>query len=66
MRHKEAYSVIKLVERWSMDTYIEVLESSLLGKAIAYTYSLMDRLAIYVHDRRINIDNNLIENSIRH
>lgn len=25
----------------------------------------MDRLAIYVNDGRINIDNNLIENTIR-
>ena len=36
-----------------------------MGKAIAYTYSLMDRLAIYVNDGSINIDNNLIENAMR-
>ena len=65
LRKKEAYPVIQLMERWCVDTYTEVLESSLLGKAIAYTYSLMDRLAIYVNDGRINIDNNLIENAIR-
>ena len=65
LRQKEAYPVIHLMERWCVDTYTEVLESSLLGKAIAYTYSLMDRLAIYVNDGRINIDNNLIENALR-
>ncbi|MDE5586314.1 MAG: IS66 family transposase [Muribaculaceae bacterium] len=65
LRQKEAYPVIQLMERWCVDTYTEVLESSLLGKAIAYTYSLMDRLAVYVNDGRINIDNNLIENAIR-
>ena len=32
---------------------------------IAYTYSLMDWLAIKVNDGRINIDNDLIENAIR-
>lgn len=65
LRQKEAYPVIQLLERWCVDTYAEVLESSLLGKAIAYTYSLMERLAVYVNDGRINIDNNLIENAIR-
>ena len=65
LRQKEAYPVIQLMEKWCVDTYSSVLESSLLGKAVAYTYSLMDRLAVYVNDGRINIDNNLIENAIR-
>ncbi len=65
LRQKEAYPVIQLMEKWCVDTYATVLESSLLGKAIAYTYSLMERLAVYVNDGRINIDNNLIENAIR-
>ena len=36
-----------------------------MGRAIAYTYSLLPRLSRYVNDGRINIDNNLIENAIR-
>ncbi|MDE6176284.1 MAG: IS66 family transposase, partial [Paramuribaculum sp.] len=65
LRQKEAYPVIQLMEKWCVDTYSTVPKSSLTGKAIAYTYSLMDQLAVYVNDGRINIDNNLIENSIR-
>ncbi|MBD5296151.1 MAG: IS66 family transposase [Bacteroides sp.] len=65
LRQKEAYPVIQLIERWCVNTHTEVLESSLLGKAIAYTYYLMDRLAVYVNDGHINIDNNLIGNAIR-
>lgn len=65
LRQKDAYPVIRLMEKWCVDTYATVLESSLLGKAIAYTYSLIDRLSVYVNDGRINIDNNLIENAIR-
>ena len=65
LRLKEANPIIQLMERWCVDTYTEVLESSLLGKVIAYTYSLKNRLAIYVYDGRINIDNNLIENATR-
>ncbi|MDE6443124.1 MAG: transposase [Muribaculaceae bacterium] len=63
LRQKESYPVIQLMEKRCVDSYATVLEPSLLGKAI--TYSLMDRLAVYVNDGRINIDNNLIENAIR-
>lgn len=65
LRRQRAYPVIRLMEKWCLDTYARVLEKSLLGKAIAYTYSLMERLSVYVSDGRINIDNNLIENAIR-
>lgn len=65
LRRDKAYPVIRLMEKWCVDTYATVLEKSLLGKAIAYTYSIIDRLSIYVNDGRINIDNNLIENAIR-
>lgn len=65
LRRKEAYPVIRLMEKWCVDTYATVLESSLLGKAIAYTYALIDRLSVYVNDGRVNIDNNLVENAIR-
>lgn len=47
------------------ETYHKVLPQSRMGKAIAYTYSLLPRLSRYVNDGRINIDNNLIENAIR-
>lgn len=65
LRREKAYPVIRLMEKWCVDTYSKVLEKSLLGKAIAYTYSLLERLSVYVTDGRINIDNNLIENAIR-
>lgn len=65
LRRRKSYPVIRLIEKWCVDTYATVLEKSLMGKAIAYTYSLIDRLAVYVNDGRVNIDNNLIENAIR-
>jgi hypothetical protein len=64
-RQKESYPIILTFEKWMMDHYPEVLPQSRIGKAIAYTYSLLPRLSRYVNDGRINIDNNLIENSIR-
>ena len=65
LRRKEAYPVIRLFEKWCEDTYAKVLESSMMGHAISYAYSLIDRLCVYINDGRVNIDNNLIENAIR-
>lgn len=64
-RTKEAYPVIQRFEKWMEETYSKVLPQSRMGKAIAYTFALLPRLSRYVNDGRINIDNNLIENSIR-
>lgn len=64
-RQKEAYPVLQTFEKWLHDNYMKVLPQSRIGKAIGYTYSLMDRLARYVTDGRCKIDNNLIENAIR-
>ena len=64
-RTDESYPVIQTFEKWCMDTYPKVLPKSPVGEAVAYAYSLMERLALYCTDGRINIDNNLIENSIR-
>lgn len=64
-RQKISYPVIRTFEQWLMDQYTTVLPQSRMGKAIKYTYSLMPRLSRYVNDGSINIDNNLIENSIR-
>jgi len=44
---------------------MEVLPQSAIGKAIAYTLKLWPRLIVYIEDGRLNIDNNLTENSIR-
>lgn len=65
LRKQKAYPVIVMIEKWCFHTYPSVLAKSLLGKAIAYTYSLIERLGVYIYDGRVNIDNNLIENAIR-
>jgi transposase len=39
--------------------------TSQMGKAIGYTLPLWKQLLVYVHDGRIEIDNNLVENAIR-
>jgi hypothetical protein len=41
------------------------MPKSAIGEAISYTLSLWPRLKNYIADGRYEIDNNLIENSIR-
>lgn len=65
VRQEKSYPVIKEFEKWIMELYPKVLPKSRIGKALAYTYSLLPRLSRYVNDGRTNIDNNLIENAIR-
>lgn len=64
-RKAESYPVILEFEKWLIDTDRKVMNSTRLGKAIAYAYSLLPRLSIYVTDGRYNIDDNPIENTIR-
>ena len=41
------------------------LPQSLLGQAIDYTLGQWPTLTIFLHDGRVEIDNNLVENAIR-
>ena len=65
VRKEESYPAIRAFERWMQASYPKVSLQSRMGRAIAYTYSLLPKLSRYVNDGRINIDNNLIENAIR-
>ena len=64
-RKKISYPLLQTFEKWMEDNYKRVLESSRMGKAISYAYSLLPRLSRYILDGRYQIDNNLCENVIR-
>jgi transposase len=63
-QEKSAPELIK-IEEWLKDQIYKVNPQSAIGKAIAYTLKLWPRLEQYIKDGRLQIDNNLIENSIR-
>ena len=65
LRQIESIPVLNEMEEWMKEEIIKVLPQSAIGKAIAYTLSLWPRLQRYIDDGRSEIDNNLIENSIR-
>lgn len=65
LRQVESVPVLKEMEEWMKKEIMNVLPKSAIGKAIAYTLKLWHRLVRYVDDGRCEIDNNLIENTIR-
>ena len=62
---KESIPIFKEMEEWMRENQVKTLPASSIGKAINYTLNLWKRLVRYVDDGRCEIDNNLIENSIR-
>jgi len=64
-RQRHSVRQLEKIRRWLMKNKAEVLPKSAIGKAIDYTLSLWNRLIRYVDDGRFEIDNNLVENSIR-
>ncbi len=65
LRQTKATPILDELETWMKDTLTEVLPKSDLGKAIGYTMNLWPRLRAYTENGRWEIDNNLVENSIR-
>lgn len=65
IRLEKALPIINDLGKWLHAENQQVLPKSPIGKAIAYTTSLWDSLQNYLHDGSLQIDNNLVENSIR-
>ncbi len=65
LRQEKARPVLEKMEQWLKDHLMEVPPKSALGIGIGYTLNLWPRLVLYINDGRFQIDNNLIENSIR-
>ena len=65
LRAEQSLPVLKEMEKWMKEQLPDVLPKSSIGQAIAYTLGLWNRLTRYVDNGQVEIDNNLIENSIR-
>lgn len=67
LRTKEAIPILTEMENWlnkQVNKPATVLNTP-IEKAIKYSHSRWDGLSAYAHDGRLEIDNNIIENSIR-
>lgn len=65
LREKESLPILVELQKWLTDQLPEVLPKSAIGKAITYTLGLWKRLTRYVDNGQWEIDNNMVENSIR-
>ena len=65
LRREKSLPVRVELESWMKDQLNLVAPKSAIGKAIAYTLGLWKRLVRYIDDGRYEIDNNLVENTIR-
>lgn len=65
LRQKESVPVLAELEDWMRGQLTQVLPKSAIGEAIIYSLKLWKRLTRYTEDGRWEIDNNLVENSIR-
>lgn len=65
LRQEKATLILEELHSWLKENITQTLPKSAIGIAIAYTLHLWPRLIRYLDDGRYEIDNNLIENSIR-
>jgi len=65
LRQERSVPILNELEQWMKDELTEVLPKSAIGGAIIYSLKLWKRLTRYTEDGRWEIDNNLVENSIR-
>jgi transposase len=60
-----ATPILNQMERWLKEQINLVLPKSLIAKAIRYTLNLWENLKRYTLDGKFEIDNNMVENTIR-
>lgn len=65
LRQEKAIPVLEELERWLKANIGQVLPKSAIGKAMAYSLKLWPRLKRYTEDGKWELDNNMVENSIR-
>lgn len=65
LRAEKAVPVLDKLKIWLDQNLLETLPKSPIGEAIAYSLRRWNKLRVYTQDGRLEIDNNLAENSIR-
>ena len=65
LRLEKSLPIMNDLGKYLYDNISEVLPKSLIGKAISYTVARWSSLMNYLYDGALEIDNNLVENSIQ-
>ena len=65
LRQQESIAVLQGLHDWLKSSIVQVLPKSSIGQAMAYALPRWGKLMLYTTDGKLEIDNNLVENSIR-
>lgn len=65
LRQQQAVAVLVDLKSWMLENYKAVLPQSTIGQALHYSLQRWKKLCLYTTDGRLQIDNNLVENTIR-
>lgn len=65
LRQKQAQPILGEIRKWLDESLPQIPPGSMTGKALGYLNSEWDKLICYLHDGRLEIDNNGAENAIR-
>ncbi len=65
LRQRESVPILNQMHQWLKENIVKVTPQSAAGKALAYSCSRWEKLMLYATDGKLEIDNNLVENSIR-
>jgi transposase len=65
LRQQQAIPILNTLVQWMKEQYASVPDKSLIGRALFYSLQRWEKLCLYTTDGKLQIDNNLVENSIR-
>lgn len=65
LRLEESLPIMGMLGKWLQDIYPSLLPKCKIAKAAAYFLKNYERLSVFIDEGHIEIDNNLVENSIR-
>lgn len=65
LRQQQAIPILDKLKQWMTDQYPSIPNKSPIAQAIYYSLRRWDKLCVYTTDGKLQIDNNLVENSIR-
>lgn len=65
LRQKESLPKLNQLHQWLKEHVLNELPASAIGIALSYSLKRWEKLMLYTSDGKLEIDNNLVENSIR-
>lgn len=65
LRQEKSLPILRELGKWMEEQYIQVFPQSPIGRSLAYSIKIWDKLCAFVYDDKLHLDNNAAERSIR-